>query len=64
MAKIRANTKDWLAVAITTNRKMTNRQGRNRGEGFRRKRRMDGVRLLMEKEERVKGEEEGGTEKK
>lgn len=55
MAKIRAKTKDWLAVSITTNRKTTNRQGRNRGEGFRRYGCIDGVTLR---------EKEGGRENK
>lgn len=36
VAKIRAKAKDWLAVSITANRKRTKRQGRNKGEGFRR----------------------------
>lgn len=45
MAKIRAKTKDWLAVSITMRRKSTNRKGRRRGEGFRRQRCTDAATL-------------------
>lgn len=49
MAKIRARTRDWLAVSITARRKSTRRQGRKRGEGLRRKRCRDAVKYEREK---------------
>lgn len=62
VAKIRAKTKDWLAVSITSNRKTTNRLGRNRGEGFSRYRRIVAGRPDEERGETVKKDKEGGTE--
>lgn len=63
MAKIRAKTKDWLAVSITTSRKTTSRQGKKRGEGLRRYRCTAAVRLEREKVAKGGGEVRDGAEK-